>query len=844
MDTLQTPIFIDQTSELVCLQQSPPCVDLTDTTLPLSSIQPLLANPSFSVTSAVSLHRYYDVQFLLANNFWGCNFNFGNNVTGSFPDCGSQIRQGIAHLIDKNSFVSNEPNIAGLATALDNPLPPNNGGLPSPNPCAWDSAFSESGTNCAVGSPGGTAYHLAPAAGVNFPWQPALGSLDFCAAAQHFINAGLATGKDATTCVLTGIASGVTAHTVNFFIRNDDSARLELGQSMAQEICALFGQGFVAPCSPYLTDTIGPLTNFPGFDVCGCNCMTICLNWGIYTGGFNNVYPFDQSLYFTYNSRFVVGFPSIQPPNGPCSSAGVANFNTNNYMYLCNPAYDAISTRMEFAPCLSAVGDPATGSKNNGSGADCPGTSQLSAISAGVQTEDAYGKGAFSIPVYDINGQFGYLSNWQRVINGDGVGIPNYFTWLDAYSPNSAVTETIRQGFSQNTRSLNPYSAATTHDLYIVKNIYDSLSVLNPLDNTQIIHWMTISERQLNNTLLSYVPPPGTISTFRYTLRSDLFFQDGRRVTSFDVAFTYLSLLANGAFQGSFLSSISGMTLLGPTQFDVNVKSVGPFSPIYLTSPTVLPGRYWSNVGGGAWDSAIASCSTMGASCYPAQYTLGPPPSTGPSPVVCNSAYSCSFPAANLNADPGKLAASYDPIANGILVGSGPWACLGGTGVLGSGCSSSGMQNPPVGGYYTLTRFGRGVPPGSSLTNAYFRSNGNLALYVWSGDNGDFTHDFVNFASVAHCYGQPAQPLGSTGTCPRFQQGIGANGGPIPVGIVQISIVLRFVGVRWVDPYTWQTSPPTGIAPFPPVLYEGGVTLNPASVAGCGSAYPAGGYDC
>jgi len=789
----------------------------------------------------MSAHEYSEIQFLLANNFWGVDFQFGNNPNGI------QIRQGIAHLVDKSSFVKNDPNVAPGGVAVDNPVPLNNGGLLAPNPCLWDTTFGESGVNCVVGAPGGTAYHLATATGVNFVWQPALGSLDFCAAAQHFINAGLATGKDSTTCVLTGISSTVTTHTVNIFVRNDSPPRFDLGRSLAQEICALFGQGFVNSCSPYLTATYGPLTIFPVFFVCSATCCTsICLNWHMYTAAFSGVFPFDQSLYFTYNSRFVSGFSSVQPPNGPCSSQSVPTYSPANYMFLCNPAYDALSSQMGVAPCFNAAGDPTPGSVNNGPGATCAGTSQLSAISAGIQTEDAYGKNVFSIPIYAITGaQFAYLSNWHGVINGEGSGIPNFFTWLDAYSPNPTVAGTIRQAFSENTRSLNPYLAESAHDFYMVRNIYDSLALENPLSSGQFIQWMTISEAQLSNSSLTYVPPSGTSATFRFALRSDVFFHDGRRVSSFDVAFSYLSMMASGVFQSSTLSSVTGITLIGPTQFDISVNSVGPFALSHITAPTILPGRSWSSAGSGGWDASMASCMAMGAHCFLAQYRLGPSSSSGTPSIVCTPVYSCAFPASNLNVDPAKLSFTYDPLASGILIGSGQWQCMSSSGVLGIGCSSSGTQNPGGGSpSYTLTRFGRGFAPGSMVSGGYFRSNGNLALHAWSGDNGDFTHDFINLEVVLRCYGLPAQPLGSVSGCGHWQQGIGANGGPTIIGISQISIVARFVAVSWVAPFDWQISPPIGIAPFPYVLHEGGYILYPAVAVGCLQPYPAGGYDC
>jgi hypothetical protein len=58
------------------------------------------------------------------------------------------------------------------------------------------------------------------------------------------------------------------------------------------------------------------------------------------------------------------------------------------------------------------------------------------------------------------------------------------------------------------------------------------------------------------------------------------------------------------------------------------------------------------------------------------------------------------------------------------------------------------------------------------------------------------------------------------------------------VGVSQVAIVNRFFGVNWVAPFDWQTNPPLGIIPFPPVLYEGPITLNPCPID------PVNGYDC
>ena len=819
MDTLVNSVFADQNTEFANLQAG--TIDLTDWPLTPSLIASLSSNPSFFITSPIASHDYFDIEFNNANSLWGCDLSFGNSF------CGIDIRQGIAHLIDKNIFTKTQADITGTSSPIDVPVPPSDG-LVTPNPCTWDSLFPQSGASCSVGAAGGLAYHLAAAtAGVGpshptYAWTPGLGTPDFCAAADHFIHAGIATGKNAITCVLTGLNAAVTTHPVNMYTRIDDPPRYQAGLSLAEAQCALFTGTFsqgcgIAPSSTNLvTVTAGPVTGFAGFTPCIPSfppCSTgVNQNWNEYTGGFDSVFPFDNSLYFGYNSQFVLGVPSIVPPNGPCSSASVPTFSPRNYENVCDPTYDSMTSQMEFAPCVSAPGDPSPGEVTP-SFENCPGTSSPTATSAGYQAEDRFGSRAFTIPLWSgSKDQFGYLSNWQRIVNHQGNGIPNFFTWLSAYSATPAQASTIRQGFNEQPLSLNPYMAETPHDFYVVGNIYDSLGRVNPLDNNQLLDWSAITSSQLTNSQLGYTPPSGTVSTFRFTLRNDMYWQDGHKVTSWDVKFSYRTLKDTGAFQGSGLASMTDVTVLSPTQFDVNVNAVGPFTKLSLTSPTIIPGRYWSGTCAGiTWDNDIAA---------------------GNVPNTC------------MSADNTKIQPGYDPATNGILIGSGAWICKNINGVPGGGCVGFQINPPSPPSSYTLVRNGFGHAPGSSLTDSYFRSNGAMALWAWSGNNGDFTHDFINFSVVARCVGQ-AVTGGSSG-CGHWQQGIGGdvNGAATKVDVPQIGIVSRFVGLNWVQPFVWTTTPPTGIASFPPTLHEGTATLTPASIAGCSSAYPAGGYDC
>src|SRR6266566_4511060 len=1105
MDTFLGTIFTDESAEFQNIQGAAPTIDLTDWPLTPDLLSPFTTNSAFYITSTISEHGYFEIQFMLgAGNFWGCNMNFGNS------QCGIDIRQGISHLIDKTKFTSTEPTEKGISSPIDNPLPTSNGGLPSPNPCHWDNAvvpaalqpvlgtsLVQTGSNCIVGAPGGTSYHLASASGGGgIAWLPSLSDLDMCAAAAHFIDAGLAAGvvnpstnPTLRNCSLAGLVPAVTAGGITFFVRSDNTPRLHLGDSVADAMCALLTGSYTTGCG---TDTghtnivkvqHGPITAFTGFTT---STNHIDVSWHMYTAAFGSVFPFDSSLYLGYNSRFVSGISSTHVANGgTCTNDSVPTASAGNYMYVCNTQYDNISNQMEFANCLTASGDP-TSSKPTATYAICSGTlafavtagkvinalgtatstastpqqtytvtltgtsgtetetftvaiqvtngaaltadvgtgfgfapagyaldptlktntvnikppnpgdsgatianykanppipgppssaewtiqaaagkyntfvvtctisgtgqcatvsagggptttlfgpsdavvvytkgttvptitptgvlisvpdplfiattNNLSAVSAGALTEDLFGKAAYTMPIFQQADQFGYLSHtpgntaatWNRVINHFGNGLPNYYTWLNAWNGAPAQPGTIRQGFKQTTRTVSPFISSTVWDFYVVGNVYDSLHNVNPLNNAEDLSWMDISA--LPQTTLTYTPPAGTVLTYRFTLMPNLNWQDGKPVTSFDVAFSYLSLLANGAFVSGGAATLSGVTILSPTQFDLNLKSTGPFTRLFLTGLPIMPGRYWTCGTGtqpstgvapniapapcpvaasSQWDSGITTCTSVGNTCYPVQYTLG----NAPLQSACypNAAAPCAQPAqaalsgaasfvANLmNVDAVKTGALYDPIAGHILIGSGPWTCGTGAG-LGQNCAPGNIMNPGTGQSYTLQRNGLGITPG--FPGDYFRSSGFLATWLWSGDIAPGVN---NFSAAKACFGvTPLAPLAAsppTG-CGLWQQGIGTNGattpagtggcpaGPtpcgIPVGSNQVSIVKLYININWVYPDVWNSiSPPNGIIALDPVLYAGSAgTLSPATGTGgvgCASAYPTGGYDC
>src|SRR3989441_6830312 len=224
-------------------------------------------------------HGYFEIEFNLANILWGIPMSYGNSAAGI------ELRQGIAHLLNKQSFAAS--NIACLGVTCvpdDQPIPActisvgcTNGGLYAANPCSWDTKYSESSsTNCVVGAPGGTAYNCnfsttCPTGTVTgtttYPWQAQIGSADSCAAAQHFVQAfadasisGVTTNANCelvaptggwpavvtaiNTAGCAGVAPVATANTC-FFVRTTEP-RKSLGEGIAQDVCALFSPAWGA----------------------------------------------------------------------------------------------------------------------------------------------------------------------------------------------------------------------------------------------------------------------------------------------------------------------------------------------------------------------------------------------------------------------------------------------------------------------------------------------------------------------------------------------------------------------------------------------------------------------
>ncbi len=811
-DKLRITIYTDETAEFNALNAAPPQLDLTDWPLSKSFIPTFTSDPRFYVTAPSPEFGMFDIEFNHANNFFGVF----NDQHGNSPQ-GIEFREAVAHLIDKPTFIRN---IIGSASSLDNPLPPAQVVLHSGQPFnpqnPSGTACTVTTTNaCASGTATGSyalSYQLSNGATGTYNlggvcgWDTIqksctsalrlqagssdsngmalVGSADFCAAADHFIAAGLATGKNATTCVLTGWKG--TSY-INFVIRKDSAPRFALGEALIGRLCDLIG---LATC-PLRPPTICLLCEqlFPDDGVFFTSSTS--LGWHMYTGSFGLPPQFDQ-LFTRYNSRFA------------SSECGGQNASmAPDYVYFCNADYDHATNMLEFNDTLSG------------------------AVASANLAMDIFGRHVVTIPIWSPIHQFAYNKGWTGVNDAVGIGPPNFLTILNAWNPTPATLDAngnsiLRWGFKQGTSSLNPFVFNTQFEARVVGLVYDRLFQSNPYNPaTDIFGWVANQYKIMSPQAGD---PAGTKQDIQIALRPDVFFHDGVRLTPQDIKFSILGTQQVGGISSPPLTGVLDVTILGSNLFRINLGAPSPFALPNLGSVMIVPQHIWAS-------NTTSPCMTRGT----AQCTVNPTLLSGSAadPVV-NYRFIGSGPWKCVDQATGQLGGGCTTPYGGTP-GSGTQATGPGDTILLQRNAASAFLN------------GAPTPTGGGLDgNAYFRTSAKWLQWQWADIFGHGIVDLVDFASAKACTNLAASTAGcghwdtpaatiTTNTAEGSTTGssTGSFGGNNDgtVNVVEVAQAASWVGISWtfgvgytINHSTGATTVPLGAQTIPQTIYEGGVT--------------------
>jgi hypothetical protein len=542
----------------------------------------------------------------------------------------------------------------------------------------------------------------------------------------------------------------------------------------------------------------------------GATTNTPNLHWHLYTGANSADPAFNQqwSIYDrVFDSTICGGLQAV-----PASPMG--QFPLVNYVYSCNTKMDRYQEMVE----------------NN--------VTTTGAVQALQVAMEIFGNHTIGNPTVSRAQSFAFLKGWQGISDATGTGIAtgNFWSLLNGWNSGAAIGgPTIRWGMKQGTSTLNPFEFTTPYESNVLQEIYDTLLRAGPYiptNGAQIIGYMADDYRLVQHSLV--VPGvavdiscPASIGAFpvqgciKMVLRGDIFFHDGVQVTASDVKFSFENFNSTGGIfspattnvvdvvynPAALPTSLGGMEPVGATEvLYVAVKSLNFFTFFDMTRVPIVPQHVWKTVG--------ASGPCADTSVFK--------PGTGKGTLQCI-------------VDPAFLSGpGADPVANNMLIGSGPFVCgvrnnvadpTSGFSVLGGGCTNTGTSTV-TSGSITLYRYGTGV---SHLSGSYFRSNAKYREFAWALTGSGPTLTILDISAIQACFsGQPPPSCAhyrspdATVTCtiagPCIGTVSGGNGGPL-TGL-QKAEVIQWYQTAWTTPIAYGTL--DGVLPAPPQLQEDG----------------------
>ena len=712
-------------------------------------------NPDMYLTEGLDEFGIFQVDINHHNTFLGIPMQerrgadaFSSPSTRQPTLAGVEIRRAIAHLIDKPDLM-NAIALQGRARYVDIQAPPLQGLIaggspPSQLPAsvrAEDCAAHPWFTPCDTLHPPVSAYNLVADALAD-PYHPFAnlgypGVADLRAACDHLVMAGFPINPSGSDClaVAQGNANLVPSGQANFYIRTHPPRKA-------------FGT--------IIRDALNFLYGTPGADNPNCTILngTSCFEgYFILTQVTDIVFKTDPEKddWHLYTGGWFLGsvpdhlyslYHSLFASN---ACGGKRSTFAQNYHFYCSPAYDEEASAGQFAPTH----------------ADANAHLLNAALIAHREV--------MTVPIYSGTGlRFVALNGWDGLVSELGKGFQSGFWPLlnmrcragyvptnPIYAPGGGDCTTIRRGFSQEVHHLSPFHATTLWEFEVLENIYDSMLVVNPLTTgvgRQVVDWMTVKHASSFDPNEVFAGVTG-LTTQMWSLRNDLKWHDGVPITAADVAYSIL------AFRDPPLpclgcvapSSILAATALDLRTIEVKLRGQSPFYELNIGTFPILPKHIWA--------------------------------------LLCGDPLSFS----SVCGDP-----SFDPMASGIMIGSGPFMCLNvDTGTIGGSCTRTasgtiGTQQVSLNGQIILTAYdgyhhGR---PGVS--------DSPLHKFSWADRNNDGSISIIDVAEIALRFGG-SDAYWNTGQNPMAPQTIGSD--PTKVDIVEVALVASYFDQKLTQPF-------------------------------------------
>src|SRR3989441_2208228 len=721
-------------------------IDVTDIPVPASIIPSIIPDPDFSLSSRQGGFQIRGIYFNGASSrfsnsrefdtgangpFWGCDWNAGTPFTNTeqtyVSPCGINMRQAFAHLIDRPSFAS----LFGLAPIAD-PSPPakDPSGSNITAQCSWDQMFP----NCI------SAYRIAPdPSGFAIP-----GSPDFCAAADHMIAAGVATGKQQASCILAGVNPEVFAHPLRLIQRRGDPIRQALMNGFALALNRLFG-GQVAnicvgqfcgnPFATVFTDPpIGPIDD-----------------WDSYSYGYILSGPFPDHLSSLYNSQFATNY-----------CGGQQNGEPSNPSFVCIPQLDLY---------IKAAGQ----------------TNDVNVFrSDTLAAFNVLGSHAVEIPSYSFATQTVALSSVAGLVDQKGIGYPNTWTMLNGhqgtYTPlNPLYTfgggdpTTMRYGQASPPFELNVFNAQSDIEFRVLSEIYDTLLINSPVEPGKFLCWMC-------NTYSETVDSAGN-THFLVELRQTLKWHDGAALDAYDVKFSLLNLRDFSYFGGLLSGVLRSVQVLSPSTLDIVFTGQSISFPYFLTT-FIIPRHLWEMAG----DKTYGDVGRVDLAKL--DYTYDPVTDgtlIGSGPFICSSVFPEDLGRVGTgcarNADGSRGGQALDPGASLLLQAFD--------------LTGQPSNTDPFLQYQRSFNASWGTGTGTAAESGQFQE------FSWADRYDNATVTIQDMASVASCYGASGPTASCSSSSYNYWLKSAFHPSSPSVITTEVTIVASHLDDTWVSPFSW-----------------------------------------
>jgi ABC-type transport system substrate-binding protein len=192
-------------------------------------------------------------------------------------------------------------------------------------------------------------------------------------------------------------------------------------------------------------------------------------------------------------------------------------------------------------------------------------------------------------------------NEWKGIVNQIGQGANNWWTYLNAHTDNEPYGGSIFYGLSYSAVDfLNPIYANWYQSWEIMGTIYDGMLALDPMDRVTLKPWVAESFVHTKE----YDPVQGEeVSVVYFTIRDDVYWQDGEQLTADDVIYTHVELVQalvdRGLPPASWDSLVRDINRIEKTD-DFNIKAYYEFptyfAPINVGGNIILPEHVWRDI--------------------------------------------------------------------------------------------------------------------------------------------------------------------------------------------------------------------------------------------------------